>query len=116
MPERDLYFIEKHRFYELKHFCLQYPKWVEAYEKLKKEGESKCPDDDPTSRIGIKMADYARNIDIVHRMVLEADISLSETLLRGVTSGKIPMNKDVRERYYMAYRRFFWLLDREKGI
>ena len=27
VSENNPYWIEKHRYYELKHFCLQYPTW-----------------------------------------------------------------------------------------
>lgn len=27
LSEKNPYWIEKHRYYELKHFCLQYPIW-----------------------------------------------------------------------------------------
>lgn len=30
LSERNPYYISKHRYYELKHFCLQYPEWEEA--------------------------------------------------------------------------------------
>lgn len=31
VSEKNPYWIEKHRHYELKHFCLQYPIWKKAY-------------------------------------------------------------------------------------
>lgn len=31
LSKKNTYWIEKHRYYELKHFCLQYPIWKEAY-------------------------------------------------------------------------------------
>ena len=30
LSEKNPYWIEKHRYYELKHFCLQYPIWKKA--------------------------------------------------------------------------------------
>ena len=34
LSEKNPYWIEKHRYYELKHFCLQYPIWRKAYVSL----------------------------------------------------------------------------------
>ena len=34
LSEKNPYWIEKHRYYELKHFCLQYPIWKKAYAAL----------------------------------------------------------------------------------
>ena len=31
LSEKNPYWIERHRYYELKHFCLQYPIWKKAY-------------------------------------------------------------------------------------
>ena len=37
LSEKNPYWIEKHRYYELKHFCLQYPIWRKAYACGKEE-------------------------------------------------------------------------------
>ncbi|MDR3050714.1 MAG: hypothetical protein LBU67_03220, partial [Oscillospiraceae bacterium] len=34
ISEKSKYWIERHRYYELKHFCLQYPVWQKAYSAL----------------------------------------------------------------------------------
>lgn len=34
VSENNPYWIEKHRYYELKHFCLQYPTWKRNYVSL----------------------------------------------------------------------------------
>ena len=43
LSEKNPYWIEKHRYYELKHFCLQYPIWKKAYLAL--NGLAKRPTD-----------------------------------------------------------------------
>ena len=43
LSEKNPYWIEKHRYYELKHFCLQYPIWKKAYLAL--DGLAKRPTD-----------------------------------------------------------------------
>lgn len=43
LSETNRYWIEKHRYYELKHFCLQYPLWRHAYNSLMESTrESMC--------------------------------------------------------------------------
>ena len=32
VSEKNKYWIDKHRYYELKHFCLQYPLWKKEYQ------------------------------------------------------------------------------------
>ena len=34
LSEKNKYWISKHRYYELKHFCLQFPIWKQAYASL----------------------------------------------------------------------------------
>lgn len=34
LSEKNPYWIEKHRYYELKHFCLQYPIWKKMHSAL----------------------------------------------------------------------------------
>lgn len=59
LSEKNKYWVERQRYYELKHFCLQYPIWVKAWKSL--DGLSKRPADlalfsktgeksDPTAR------------------------------------------------------------------
>ena len=43
LSEKNPYWIGKHRYYELKHFCLQYPIWKKAKNAL--DGLSKRPSD-----------------------------------------------------------------------
>lgn len=34
ISKKNRYWIDKHRYYELKHFCLQYPTWKKAHSSL----------------------------------------------------------------------------------
>ena len=43
ISEKNPYFIERERYYELKHFCRQYPIWKKAYRAL--DGLSRRPAD-----------------------------------------------------------------------
>ena len=128
---KNKYWIEKHRYYELKHFCLQYPIWKKAYKAL--DGLSGRPADlasfiksdetkDPTSRCAEAKLFYSNRMDMIRRTAEETDPDLGEYILRAVTEGisydglkarfGMPCQKD---SYYNLYRRFFWLLNKLRG-
>lgn len=130
LSEKNPYWIEKHRYYELKHFCLQYPVWRKAYNAL--DGLSKRPSDlamfvatstlgDPTAKCGMAKAFYSHRTDMLERIAEQTDNVLGSYILKGVTEGwsydilkarlEIPCCKDT---YYELYRRFFWLLNKER--
>lgn len=71
LSEKNPYWIERHRYYELKHFCLQYPIWKKAYAAL--DGLSRRPSDlevfskkgeisDPTDTIIFYSQNYSYKI------------------------------------------------------
>lgn len=100
------YTLSKHRFYELKHFCLQYPEWEKLYSRFdgwpeeigKNEG-------DTTSKDGIRRADIRRNVELIRYCAMITD----RNILRYVTEGLII---PVEMRY--SYRRFFWELSKRR--
>mgnify|MGYP000274778860 CR=1 FL=1 len=130
LSEKNPYWIEKHRYYELKHFCLQYPIWRKAYSLL--DGYANPPKDlasfvvtstlgDPTAKCAMAKTYYSERTDMVERVAEQTDRELAEYILKAVTEGwsydilkarlEIPCCKDV---YYELYRRFFWLLNKER--
>ena len=131
ISEKNKYYIDKHRYYELKHFCLQYNEWKKAYancnesiifaSKFEKESTSNIPSD-ITAKYAIKRAYYAGRIKIVEKAAMEADEFLYPYILKGVTDGlsftylksrlEIPCSRDT---YYDRYRKFFWLLSEARG-
>lgn len=128
LSKKNKYWIERHRYYELKHFCLQYPIWKKTYLTL--DSLSKRPDDfvlysnngahgDPTARCAKARLFYSDRMDMIENAAKKTDESLSCFILKAVTEGLsydylrlnlgIPCCKDV---YYDLYRRFFWLLNK----
>lgn len=130
ISEKNKYWIDKHRHYELKHFCLQYPEWKKAYAEFSDTSiplsmteripTSNIPGD-PTAKRAILKAYYSEKIDLIERIALETDIYLHSYILKAVTEGlsftylktklDIPCGKDM---YYDRYRRFFWLLSKAR--
>ena len=83
LSEKNPYWIEKHRYYELKHFCLQYPIWKKAYAAL--DGtNTKTMNlamrvitnniDDPTSRYAIARTYYANRMNMLERVANQLGI------------------------------------------
>lgn len=126
ISRKNEYWIDKHRHYELKHFCLQYPTWKKEYITLGVPTIAtsildKLPSGntigDPTAEYAMRRLYYAERIDLVEKTAKEADKYLYEYILRAVTEGlsytylksrlEIPCGKDM---FYDRYRRFFWLL------
>ena len=123
---KNRYWIDKHRHYELKHFCLQYPEWKRMYatigipsmsSSMTEKFQSNNMYGDPTASYAIKKAYYSDRIGLVERAALEADRYLHKYILKAVTEGLsytylktklgIPCGKDM---YYDRYRKFFWIL------
>lgn len=129
LSEKSKYWIPKHRYYELRHFCLQYNDWRAAYNAiscisvldlthlLNRSGYS-----DPVAKTAEARIFYKDRIDMVERIAKESDPTLSAYILKGVTEelsyDVIRARMDIpccREVYYEAYRRFFWLLDKARN-
>lgn len=127
---KNRYWIDKHRYYELKHFCMQYHIWKRTYAALNElravPNLEKIPSgntiSDPTAKQALRRAYYSDRIDMVESAAYDADNILGEYILRGVTEGLsytylksklgIPCSRDT---YYDRYRKFFWLLDGARG-
>ena len=123
---KNKYWIDKHRHYELKHFCLQYPIWKRTYAALNDLGASiskfeRLPStnipSDPTAKCALRKAYYLERIKLIEDIAIQADPYLHSYILKAVTEElsftylksrlEIPCGRDM---YYDRYRRFFWLL------
>lgn len=127
LSPKNKYYIDKHRYYELKHFCLQYPEWKRAYSDfddvtiplsmLEHTSTSNLPGD-PTAKRALMKIFYSERIKLIEKTAIETDPYLYSYIIKGVTESKsytylrtklgIPCGKDM---YYDRYRRFFWLLN-----
>ena len=127
LSKKNKYYISKHRYLELKHFCLQYYEFKKAYNEILclSEHGNGCfcgGISDKTAKIGLKKVDYANRIKIIEDACDESDPFLSSYIFKAVTYGygftylktvmDIPCGKDY---YYARYRRFFWILDKKRG-
>lgn len=131
LSKNHKYWIPKHRYYELKYFCLQYPLWKKAYDIL--DGLQGYSYDivrssktnvisDVTAICVEERSIYLDRMNIIEKTTIETDPYLASYILKAVTEGRsytymketlnIPCGKDM---YYDRYRRFFWLLDRKRN-
>ena len=131
LSTKNKYWIDKHRHYELKHFCLQYPIWKQEYAALdcpsigsssaEKIPSSNIPGD-PTGKFAMKKAYYSERINLIEKIAMEADRYLYKYILKAVTEElsftylkaklEIPCGRDM---YYDRYRKFFWLLSEARN-
>lgn len=131
ISHKNKYYIDKHRHYELKHFCLQYPSWKKAYadfddtsislSTIESVPTNNLPGD-PTAKRAMMKAHYFERISLIERIAMEADRYLYEYILKAVTENLsytylksrlgIPCGKDM---YYDRYRKFFWLLSASRN-
>lgn len=128
---KNKYYIDKHRYYELKHFCLQYLSWKKTYLALDELGMTSSLIDhtpsgnsisDLTAKYAIRKTVYSERIKLIEKTAMEADEDLWVYILKAVTEGlsytylktklEIPCGRDM---YYDRYRKFFWLLSESRG-
>lgn len=127
---KNRYWIDRHRYYELKHFCLQYPEWKRSYAALDNLRNRRLVRDifnrtnevpRPTSQIAEQKLFFRERIELIESSAEEADAFLADYILEGVTKERsyvylkakldIPCGKDV---YYELYRKFFWILSNKR--
>ena len=96
VSKKNPYYIERERYYELRHFCRQYPIWKKAYNAL--DGLSRRPGDlelfnhpgqtsDPTFRCVEARERYSRWMGMVEQCAREADPGLYKYIMSYVTKG-----------------------------
>ena len=114
LSHKSKYHIDKHRYYELKHFCLQYPNWKKSYAEVDAMAQNGGHERiSPTNRVSDMTAACAEKL---------ADPDLSEYIVKAVTSNlgyaylktklDMPASKDM---YYDRYRKFFWHLSQARN-
>ena len=121
------YYISRHRYLELKHFCLQYNEWqkeksvslLKSSSIIKASGSGRNAFVDETGDLAAMRSEIDRRTGMILKAAEDADRSLAKFIFIGVTQGlsfttlkglyDIPCERDM---YYDRYRKFFWLLDK----
>ncbi len=129
LSQRNSYWISRHRYYELKHFCLQYPDWKKNYRSLdgmptKRPAVTRHEEgtiSKPTEMFAEARLYFSKRMEMVEETAKKAAGDLAPLMLKSVTEGisyeKLRASEGVpccKEVWYAAYRRFFWLLDKAR--
>lgn len=120
------FYISKERYYELKHFCMQYNDWKKALLSLETLNfNGSIPEflttprykTSPVERIIIAREHFKEKIDMIEESANLADDEIADYILLSVTKNlscvalinkyDMPCGKD---KFYKAYRKFFWYL------
>lgn len=96
LSAKNRYWLPKHRYYELYHFCLQYPDWKKSYASIdgysmnsgsvvKQNSRYEMPD--PTTAYVEARLYYRERMEMVEHVTKEAAADLYLPMLRAVTEG-----------------------------
>lgn len=125
---RALYHLDKERYLELKHFCLQYDSWKKELNNieffhggsiLKNNYKSGKTQKDVVYDIVARRALLRANMAAVDKALLKAEendiirANLKECVIHGGSYAKLSMRAMIpcgRDRFYKSYRRFFYIL------
>ncbi len=119
LSKNNPHYLEKHRYLELKHFCLQYPNWSHELEQISFFGTSKLDYyfehkfSDPTNRIAETRMFYTSRMDLIKSFCKMVDPVIGDYIFKGVTQGlgyEVLNPPCGKELYYKLYRKFFWAL------
>ena len=129
ISKKNQYYISKHRYYELKHFCLQYPEFKRIYNDLcakipggiiLTEGMENAARG--TESLYVRQR-YLDKIELIEECARLTDEVIGAYILKAVTENysynylrlkeNIPCCKDI---YYEFYRKFFFILSHKKDF
>ncbi len=125
LSEKNPYWIDRHRYYELKHFCLQYLMWKRVSSSITELKAHQVKDifqknnGDPTAECAEMRTYLQERIQMLEDVAKDTDAVIGKYILKSVTEGisydlmKAKMNVPCcRDIFYNLYRRFFWKLDK----
>lgn len=131
ISKKKKYWISKHQYYELKHFCLQYNEWkknvsyldqmIDDVSRRIKLVNIKGDYINKTETFVLRKIFFEDKIVLVEKIAKLTDQDIGIYIFKAVTEGysysylkanfQIPCGKDM---YYDRYRKFFWLLSKER--
>lgn len=115
-PMTNEYTLSKHRFYELKHFCLQYHEWERLYSEADGYSEESGKNEgDTTSKDGMTRAELFKNLKLVTHTCFDTHYDGWLYLFMYVIGDAKCPPKDEKELFFYYYHKFFWLLSKRRG-
>lgn len=107
-----MYELPRHRFLELKHFCLQYEQFLSRVKDISARGIRDMAFD-PTGERAKELADNMYAIELIETTARETDEGESYKILQAVTRdisiGSIGVSRELLYEFY-------WLLSEKKGV
>lgn len=123
LSSKSPYYISKHRYYELKHFCMRYEEFekrVLYLRSLLPKGTSEYSD--PIGDAAALIAECTSAMKMIEGSAVKADSILStfifESAVKGLSYDVLRARKPIpcgRDYFYERMRRFFYILSIEKG-
>ena len=125
VSKKRTYYISKHRYYELKHFCLQYNEWRNLIfsrgQNLTKSfewhGHRQKEFEDPVGEEVGRLEWAKKNMQMVEDAAKKTDDFLAPYILKACTDGRsytsLKLIDDMpcsRDAFYICYHKFFWIL------
>lgn len=131
LSEKNKWWIGKHRYYELQHFCMQYPEWKSMVKEIdgipgfspgvrNRVVEGKAGD--PTPIYAAARVDLMAKITMIEQAARDACEQqewyglIVDAVTIGISFDKMEAKLSVtpvsRGEWYKVYRKFFWLLDK----
>lgn len=129
LSKKNKYYISKHRYYELKHFCMQYGEWVKEYidiygphcKDLINTVYGVSNETSVTEEQAIRANEISRKMNLIIKAAYYADADMQDKIIIAVTKGlsydtmvtryDIPCGKDY---WYDRIRKFYWNLSNSR--
>ena len=131
LSDKNQWWISKHRYYELKHFCLQYPTWTKTLSEfeqncitagLTREHINAGRYSDKVANMAISLSPLQDKTEMVNKAAYEACghqfwyqiliEAVTENVSYDVLEARIQIMPVSRNEWYVLYRKFFWCLDK----
>lgn len=129
ISKKRTYYISKHRYYELKHFCLQYNEWrnlvfsrgQNLMKSFEFRGRKQKEFEDPVGEEAGRLEWAKKNMKMVEDAAACTDDILGDYIFEAVTQDRsytyLKMVEDMpggRDHFYICYHKFFWVLSQLK--
>lgn len=128
VSKNNEFYISRHRYYELKHFCMQYKEFKKIYNDLCSRVSSgiinieKHDGAYPADQSMYVRERYLDNMILIETCCKLTDNVLWPYILKGVTEGLpysyLRINQNIpccKDNYYKLYRKFFYILSNKKN-
>lgn len=129
LSKKNSYWLPKHRYYELMHFCRQYYDWKALVKELYLTQVSSMPftyvtngePKDIVSDIAVKSVPYLEHIVLVDNAIAELDEDSRNYIFMAVTTGQsydamtagtVPAIS--RAKFYKQLRKFYYILSENR--